>query len=93
MVSCFSLKKSRPIEGLKTFTAANVEEVTFDSVNGVDANNIVFKSDDPVLIKGEVLFKKALTVNGNVTVNSGLVNDVKIEKEVLVMGTNYSGMN
>lgn len=93
MFPCFSLKKSRPIKGLKIFTAANIEELTFDSVNGVNANNIVFKSNDSVIIKGEVAFKKALTVNSNVTINSGLVNDVEIEKEVLVTGRNYSGMN
>lgn len=74
----FSKKNITAITGKKTFTNLEINNLSFDKLNGIEAENIVLSANLPLNISGNVTFEQPLEVNKIVLL------DEKINEKILL---------
>lgn len=86
----------RLIMGTKTFYNGTVKNLTVNTFNDKNASNIVYKTEEPVRIKGNVIFSNPLKVMENVNLPvDGTVNDVRLKDELVMINSTetYEGLH
>ncbi|XP_017787326.1 PREDICTED: uncharacterized protein LOC108570026 [Nicrophorus vespilloides] len=73
------------IPSLKTFQFAEIKNISFDSINGIDKTKIAF-TEDVVRIKGDVVFENPVTVG---KLNASTLNNLVLENEIIKTGAFY----
>lgn len=73
----------KTISAPKTFTNLNVNKLNIQSINGIQFNDIAIKSNDSLRLKGNVVFEKSVLIEGDMSLVSGLVNDIVIGEEIV----------
>lgn len=83
LISNFRKHNVSDISGPKIFKNLQVEDLVFEKVNGIDSNQLLFRSEN-VTIDGNLFFKKPLNVSEDI--KSSRVNGRKFEEEVVNFG-------
>lgn len=81
---------NRPLDS-KTIDNLKVENLHFDSVNGIPAQALVFAKENPLIINGDVTFEGAVDVKSNVVSKSGKFNGIVLDQEVVTTGKENEG--
>lgn len=67
-----------------------MENIHFDNLNNISADNIAYITDNEVHITGDVIFKNNLKIHENVLVlDDGFVNGMKLKEDLVYMDSEY----
>lgn len=77
---------------MKQFTNLQVEKLQVNYLNGIKFDNVATNSNGSLKIKGNISFGKPVIVNGDLIIESGLVNDIPIRNEIVNNGGNCGKM-
>lgn len=72
------------------FENLEAQKLYFEHVNGISAEDLLFV-DDHVNIKGDVVFKSPVTIKTEMLSNSGKVNKIILDKEVVITDRDNNG--
>lgn len=74
----------------KIFTDIEIENALVDSINNIDTGSLIYVGGDSIL-NGSVIFKKPVHITEDLTLNSGLVNQVNLKNEIVQNNRRYEG--
>ncbi|XP_031341241.1 uncharacterized protein LOC116169316 [Photinus pyralis] len=78
------------ISGHKTINSANIGSLTFRVANGINSEDLLYKTDQPLRLNGRLVFENQVEVFGDVTTTHGNVNDIRLMNEVVEMKRTYN---
>lgn len=73
----------------KTFTNIQVENLNFQTINGIPAENIAYDAPKGVTLAGDIVFTGPVHIIGNLS--SGKLNDFVLENEIINTRRSYNG--
>ncbi|KAL3267035.1 hypothetical protein HHI36_011177 [Cryptolaemus montrouzieri] len=81
--------KEKIVGGTKTFADIMVENLNFQSVDGIESSDILFKASELITVKGDVSFEKPVTILRNI--NTEFIDDMPssslIDMKIHIPGT------
>ncbi|KAF5288824.1 hypothetical protein FQR65_LT11939 [Abscondita terminalis] len=76
------------INGQKNFSNLQVEKIMFETINNVDASEIVYNTDNPIIINGNIFFKELVNIGGEISALES-INKLDLINEIVEMSKAY----
>ncbi|CAG9819512.1 unnamed protein product [Phaedon cochleariae] len=73
----------------KTFSDMEVDSIDFETINDINATNIVYKEPE-IIFNGDVIFEKPVVLSA-LHLTTGKVNDINLAEEIIDIQKAYNG--
>ncbi|KAK4887110.1 hypothetical protein RN001_003381 [Aquatica leii] len=77
------------ISGQKVFKNVEVKNISFETINGIEASEIVFNTDDPIIINGNIFFEEFVNISDHINALES-INNLDLINEIVEMSKTYT---